>query len=161
MMGAVLYVYPLNQTWEYISSNLLYLYSFFVSVWSISYWWVLKSTNMIADLSFSSCCFDLKCIYTFFLNLILFIFLYSRFLLVIHFIHISVYMSIPVSQFITPPPPDRHFHPLVSIHLFSTSVSQFLSCKLVHLYHFSRFHIYALTYDICFSLSDFTLYDSL
>ena len=23
-----------------------------------------------------------------------------------------------------------------------------------HLYHFSRFHIYALIYDICFSLSD-------
>ena len=27
-------------------------------------------------------------------------------------------------------------------------------CKPVHLYHFSRFHIYALIYDICFSLSD-------
>ena len=24
----------------------------------------------------------------------------------------------------------------------------------VHLYHFSRFHIYALIYHICFSLSD-------
>ena len=35
-----------------------------------------------------------------------FIYLYfiSRFLLVIYFIHISVYMSIPISQFITPPP---------------------------------------------------------
>ena len=38
------------------------------------------------------------------LNFILFIFLCSRFLLVIHFIHISVYMSIPISQFIPPPP---------------------------------------------------------
>ena len=84
----------------------------------------------------------------------LFIFLYSRFLLVIHFIHISVYMSIPISQFITPPPPLRHFPPLVSIRLFSTCVSLFLPCKLVHLYHFSRFHIYALIYDICFSLSN-------
>ena len=85
-----------------------------------------------------------------------FIFLYSRFLLVIHFIHISVYMSIPISQFITPPPPPppHHFPPLVSIGLFSTSVSLFLSCKPVHLYHSSRFHIYALIYDICFSLSD-------
>ena len=87
-----------------------------------------------------------------------FIFLYSRFLLVIHFIHISVYMSIPFSQFITPPPPPRHFPPLVSICLsiclFSASVSQFLPCKPVHLYHFSRFHIYVLIYDICFSLSD-------
>ena len=81
------------------------------------------------------------------------LFLYSRFLLVIHFIHFSVYMSIPISQLIPPPPP-YHFPPLVSIHLFSTSVSLFLPCKLVHLYHFSRFHIYALIYDICFSLSD-------
>ena len=67
---------------------------------------------------------------------ILFIFLYCRFLLVIHFIHISVYMSIPISQFITPPPAHRRFPPLVSICLFSTSVSQLLPCKPVHLYHF-------------------------
>ena len=44
--------------------------------------------------------------------------------------------------------------PLVSIRLFSTSVSLFLPYKLAHLYHFSRFHIYVLIYDICFSLSD-------
>ena len=81
-------------------------------------------------------------------------FLHSRSLLVINFIHISVYISIPVTQFITPPPPPRRFPPLVSIPLFSTSVSQILPCKLVHLYHFSRLHIYALIYDICFSLSD-------
>ena len=31
-------------------------------------------------------------------------FLYGRFLLVIYFIHISVYMTIPISQFIPPPP---------------------------------------------------------
>ena len=89
----------------------------------------------------------------FFLNFILYIFLYSRFLLVIHFIHISVYMSIPVSQFITHTHP-CHFPTLVSIRLFSISVSLFLPCKPVHLYHFSRFHIYVLIYDICFSLSD-------
>ena len=81
-------------------------------------------------------------------------FLYSRFLLVIYFIHISVYMSIPNSQFIPPPPPATTFPPLVSIPLSSTSVSQFLPCKPVHLYHFSRFHIYALIYNICYSLSD-------
>ena len=81
-------------------------------------------------------------------------FLYSRYLLVIYFIHISVYMSIPISQFIPPPPPPCGFPPLVSICLFSTSVSLFLPCKPVHLYHFSRFHIYALIYDICFSLSN-------
>ena len=86
-----------------------------------------------------------------------FILLYSMFLLVIYFIHIGVYMLIPISQFIPPPPPPpppRHCPPLVSIRLFSTSVSLFLPCKPVHLYHFSRFHIYALIYDICFSLSD-------
>ena len=43
--------------------------------------------------------------------------LYSRFPLVIHFIHSSVYMSIPNSQFIPPSLPS-----LVSLHLFSTSV---------------------------------------
>ena len=53
-----------------------------------------------------------------------------------------------------PPPPRPRVPPLVSIHLFSTFVCLFLPCKPVHLYHFSRFHIYALIYDICFSLSD-------
>ena len=86
---------------------------------------------------------------------ILFIyFLYSRFLLVIYFLHIRIYMSIPISQFIPPPSPRTPATGLVSIHLFSTCVSLFLPCKPVHLYHFSRFHIYALIYNICFSLSD-------
>ena len=36
-------------------------------------------------------------------------------------------------------------------------MSQFLFCKLVHLYHIFRFYILAISYDICFSLStDFT-----
>ena len=49
--------------------------------------------------------------------------LYSRFSLVIYFIHHinSVYMSVPISQFIPSPLPL-----LVSIHLFSKSVSLFL-----------------------------------
>ena len=55
-------------------------------------------------------------------------------------------MPIPITQFITPPPLPRPFPPSVSICLFSTSVSLFLPCKLVHLYHFSRFHIHALIY---------------
>ena len=87
--------------------------------------------------------------------ILFYLFLYSRFLLVINFIHISVYMSIPIAQLSPPPPPHPcSFPPLVSIRLFSTSVSQFLPCKSVHLYHFSRFHIYVFIYDICFSLSD-------
>ena len=36
----------------------------------------------------------------------------------------------------------------------SLHLSLFLPCKPVHLYHFSRFHIYALIHNICFSLSD-------
>ena len=51
-------------------------------------------------------------------------------------------------------PTPRCFPPLVSIHLVFTSVSLFLPCKPVHLYHFSRFYIYVLIHDICFSLSD-------
>ena len=88
-----------------------------------------------------------------FLFRFIYLFLYSRFLLVIYFIHISVYMSTPISQFIPPPPPPC-FPPLASIGLFSTSVFLLLPCKPVHLYHFSRFHIYALIYNIGFSLSD-------
>ena len=67
----------------------------------------------------------------FFFNFwILFNFLYSRFLLVIHFIHISVYMSIPISQFITPPPPAT-FPPCV--HTFGTLSLFVLKFKLVFL----------------------------
>ena len=43
-------------------------------------------------------------------------FLYSRFLLVIYFIHISVYMSNPIPQFNPPPPPPCHFLP--GVHTF-------------------------------------------
>ena len=38
--------------------------------------------------------------------------------------------------------------------LSSALVYLFLPCKKVHQYHFPRFHIYALVYDICLSLSD-------
>ena len=37
------------------------------------------------------------------------------------------------------------------IHLFPIPVSLLLLCKQAHLYHFSRFHICALVYKICFS----------
>ena len=49
--------------------------------------------------------------------------LYCRFSLVVYFIHSSVYISIPISQFILYPHP-----PLVSISLFCISVSLFLLC---------------------------------
>ena len=51
--------------------------------------------------------------------------------------------------------------PTVSTWLFSTSLSLFLPCKYVHLYHFSRFNTYVLIYNVYFSISDFTLYDRL
>jgi len=55
------------------------------------------------------------------------------------------------------------FLPLVPIRLFFMSVSLFLLFTYIHLYHFSRFHIYALIYDICFFLflTYFAVYGSL
>ena len=53
-----------------------------------------------------------------FLFFYFFNFLYSRFLLVIPFIHISVYMSIPVSQFIPPPPPPPPAAYPLGVHTF-------------------------------------------
>ena len=83
-----------------------------------------------------------------FLNFI-YLFLYSR--LSISYILVYICQSkSPNSSPCAPPP----VSPLVSIRLFSTFVSLFLPCKPVHLYHFSRFHVYALIYDTCFSLSD-------
>ena len=82
--------------------------------------------------------------YLFFIQQVLISYLFYIYLC----IHVNP--NLPVHPTTTP----SHFPPLVSICLFSTSVSLFLPCKLVHLYHFSRFHIYALIYDICFSLSD-------
>ena len=63
---------------------------------------------------------------------------------------IHVNPSLPIHPITTSP----QLIPLVPIRVFSTSVSLFLPCKTFHLYHFSRFHIYELIYNICFSLSD-------
>ena len=65
-----------------------------------------------------------------------------------------LYIFLYICQPQSPNSSHLSFPLLVSLCLFSTSVSLFLPCKLVHLYHSSRFHIYALIYDICFSLSD-------
>ena len=54
--------------------------------------------------------------------------------------------------------PTLSFPPTLSTSLFSMSVSPLLPCKQVHQYHLSRFHIYALAYDVCFS-DQFTLCD--
>ena len=72
----------------------------------------------------------------------------STFSLVIcfkHSIH-SVCMSIPTSRFIPP-----SWYPCVcSLHLCVS----FCFASKGHLYHFSRFHVYVLIYNVCFSLSD-------
>ena len=65
------------------------------------------------------------------------------------FTHGGVYMSVLPPQFVPPSPSHSG-----SMCLFSTSVSLFLPWKSVRLYHFSRFRIYTLIYDTCFSLSD-------
>ena len=50
-----------------------------------------------------------------------------------------------VTQFIPPSPSSAA--PTSPV---STSASLFLTCKQVHQYYFSRFHTYALTYNVCF-----------
>ena len=81
--------------------------------------------------------------------------LYRRFPLVICFIHRSVSMSIPVSQFIPPLSP-------LGVHTFVLYTSVSISALQIDpSVPFSRFHIGAFIYDICFPLSDFTLTVSL
>ena len=61
-----------------------------------------------------------------------------------------------LSQFVPPSPsPAEYTSP------FSMSASLFLPCEQVDQYYFSRFHMYTLIYDICFSLTYFTLYNRL
>ena len=70
--------------------------------------------------------------------------LYSRFSLVIYFIHgingLQIYVNPNFAIHLTP------LSLLVSIHLFSVAVSLFLICKKYHLYHFSKFPIYILKF---------------
>ena len=72
----------------------------------------------------------------------------------IYFTFGSIYKSMPLSL-----RPSLPFPLPVSSSAFSTSASLFLSCPQVLQNHFFcfvffRFHIYALAYGICFSLSD-------
>ena len=77
--------------------------------------------------------------------------------LAVYFTFGSVYMSMPLSHFV-PAYPSPSPHPQVhSLRLrpYSCPAPRFFRAI------FLRFHIYVLAYGICFSLSDFTLYDSL
>ena len=60
------------------------------------------------------------------------------------------YIYIYVCQSQSPNSSHPPFLPLIFTCLFST-MCFFLLCKWAHLYHFSRSHIYALIYNICFS----------
>ena len=88
----------------------------------------------------------------FFFEFYFILFLYSRFLLVIYFIHISVYMSIPVSQFIPPLAPTL-LSPL-GVHTFvlyiCVSISALQTGSSIPFFEIAH----VLIYDICFSLSD-------
>ena len=73
--------------------------------------------------------------------------LYSQFLLAICFINSSVYMLIPTSQSIPFPFP-------LGIHMFVLYISvSIFALQISSSIPYSRFHIYALIYNICFSLS--------
>ena len=73
--------------------------------------------------------------------------LYSQFLLAICFINSSVYMLIPISQSIP-------FPFLLGIHMFVLYISvSIFALQISSSIPYSRFHIYALIYNICFSLS--------
>ena len=63
--------------------------------------------------------------------------------LAIHFLHDSIYVSMPFSQIIPPSP-----SPTESKSLFFTSVSLLLSHIQGYHYHLSKFHIYVLVYCI-------------
>ena len=77
---------------------------------------------------------------------------HSTFSLAICFTCGNVYVSKLLSQFVP------SCLPLAgSTSLFSMFVSPLLLCRQVHHYHLSRFHIYALIYNICLSLTCFTL----
>ena len=74
---------------------------------------------------------------------------YSKVPLAVYFTFGNVHVSMLPSQFVPPFP-----SPTASISLFSMSVSLSLSCNRFISTTFSSFRIYALIYDICFSLSD-------
>ena len=75
--------------------------------------------------------------------------LFNSLTLVICFINNSVYMSILLYQFAL-----LSLFPNVSTSPCSMSVSPLLLCKQVNQYYVSRFHIYVLMYNTCFTLSN-------
>ena len=55
----------------------------------------------------------------------------------------------------SPPPISSHHPPFpLIINIFVPYICVSISALQIRLYHFSRFHIHALIYDVCFSLYD-------
>ena len=73
---------------------------------------------------------------------------YSKFPLCIYVTYGNICVSMLLFQFVPPSP-----SPTVSTSLFSTSASPVLPCKQILPCYLSRLHIYALIYNIYFSLS--------
>ena len=73
---------------------------------------------------------------------------HSHWLSILHMV-IYMFQCYPFSSSLPLLPPTP-----VSTSLSSMSASPLLPCRNVHHYHLSRPLIYALIYDICFSLSD-------
>ena len=90
----------------------------------------------------------------FFFNLCMFIYLFIYFLISHPFYtHQCIHVNPKLPIHHTPTPTPCRFPPLVSMFFlyFCVSISALQTGSSVS---FSRFHIYALIYDICFSLSD-------
>ena len=91
-------------------------------------------------------------LFYFFLNFwILFIFIQQVLISYPFYTYYCIYVNRNL-QFIPPPSPAT-FPPWCP-YVCSLHMCLHFCLKLVHLYHFSKFHIYALIYDISFSLSD-------
>ena len=111
--------------WVYLTV-FIYLYSNLVKLGiKLPYQWIkllsFRSTFMLS-LNDNFRVDEASCFFLLFHFLVFFFFYmrYNLFLLVIYFIHISVYMSIPISQFIPPPtrPAFPPWYPFVySLHL--------------------------------------------
>ena len=67
---------------------------------------------------------------------------------------IGIHISPSTWTSLPPPTPSHPSWLSQSSGLSPTSVSPFLTCKYIHQYHISRFHMFMSAYDIYISLSD-------
>ena len=103
--------------------------------------------------------FDINHSKIFFFIFLFLMFIYLFFLLVIHFIHISVYMSIPISQFITLFPlnasvPLSSFLGCLPFSSHTLCLLQVNSPILMTGYQEQKFHIYYFQWKLPSQISD-------